>query len=198
MNTMALVLCPEMAASLWEGTYGDVYLYDLLRLFKPLSAEQQQLVEAHPLFREMWPFCHTSFFRDLADKTALEHMATVHPFEANGFMDLNDQLERLRLVDDLFAPLTLELVLAYNRKRTNDHLAYEVKKLQAVQGELEIILGALAEATYLLRTVDIASIDDVEKLTQLRADLNDDLRGIDKDPLEGAMHYIAEHSPKQY
>ncbi len=40
-----------------------------------------------------------------------------------------------------------------------------------MQGELEIILGALAEATYLLRTVDLASIDDVEKLTQLRGDL---------------------------
>jgi hypothetical protein len=204
MNKMALVLCPGMAASLWQGQGpydgSDLYMYDLVRPFnKTLTAEQRQEVEAHPMYQELLPFFGSNFIRDKADKTALEHMQKAHPFVPNqyGNMDMQDKLERMQRVPELSAPLTVELAGAYNRKSTKENLAYEIKRLNELKSDLEIVLANLSDAAELLASFDSASVDDNERLAQLRLDLKEDLACMERDPLQGALESIAENTPKR-
>jgi hypothetical protein len=204
MNKLALVLCPEMAASLWQGQGpydgSDLYMYDLVRPFnKGLTAEQKKEVEGHPMYQEMLPFYDSNFIRDKADKTALEHMQRAHPFVPNqyGHMDMQDKLDRMQKVPELAAPLTTELAVAYNRKSTKANLAYEVQRLNELKSDLEIILANLSDAAELLAAFDSASVDDNERLAQLRLDLKNDLSCMERDPLYGAVESIAENTPKR-
>lgn len=203
MNKLALVLCPNMAASLWgDAPYdgGDRYFFYLLRPFnRPLSPEQIEELEAHPMYQELLPFCETNFIRDKADKTALEHMQTLHAFVPNQYdnTDMKDKLDRMQLVPELDAPITTELVLAYNRKSTKKNLAYETKLLRELQSDLEHILSNLSDAVDLLASFDPANLDDNDRLDQLRMDVKEYLSCIERDPLQGAVESIAENAPKR-
>jgi hypothetical protein len=126
-------------------------------------------------------------------------MQTLHAFVPNQYdnTDMKDKLDRMQLVPELDAPITTELVLAYNRKSTKKNLAYETKLLRELQSDLEHILSNLSDAVDLLASFDPANLDDNDRLDQLRMDVKDYLSCIERDPLQGAVESIAENAPKR-